>query len=100
VDQQQRTVIATGVEPRWRRDGQELFYRAANGGDLMALDISAVDGEIRPMPRLVIAAGPTPLLGYDVAADGQRFLVTRTVERRTPDLTAVVNWQEALRQPR
>jgi serine/threonine protein kinase/Tol biopolymer transport system component len=94
-----RTAIARGVEPRWRRDGQELFYRATTGGDIMALDMSAAHAAVRPMPRLLVASGQARFLDYDVTSNGQKFLVTRTVERKTPDLTAVVNWKEALRQP-
>jgi hypothetical protein len=65
-----------GIDPRWRRDGKELFY--FEGVRLMAVAI-----EPGPEPRL---GKPAPLfevspealaLGYDVMPDGQRFVMMK-----------------------
>lgn len=86
---------AGGADPRWRRDGKELFFIAA-GGMLMAMTV-ATDGAFTP-------GLPTPLFDthvnhlwddarnhYEVSRNGQRFLVTTPIEDHgTVPLTVVV----------
>jgi Tol biopolymer transport system component len=69
-----------GTQPRWRPDGRELFYLA--GGKMMAarMRISADSIESQP-PRALF---PVSRLGgtfhsYDVAPDGNRFLMLQPV---------------------
>jgi hypothetical protein len=95
---------AGGTEPRWRGDGQELFYLASDG-HIVAVSITAHRDalEIGP-PRPLFAthaAGLTlGILGghqYTVTRDGQRFLVNEPVQQEsTTPLTVVVNWRAAL----
>jgi Tol biopolymer transport system component len=88
-----------GQEPKWRRDGKELFYVA--GTSIMAVEVRT-DGagfefgaakplfEIRAMPFV-------PHSQYDVTADGQRFLVNTTIEENlTRPITVVLNWTATL----
>jgi eukaryotic-like serine/threonine-protein kinase len=89
---------AGGTEPRWRRDGKELYYIAPDG-KLMAVEVKAGTsfeaGEARPLfaTRRREPIWSADLFSYDVAADGQRFLVnTETTEAAAAPLTAVVNW--------
>jgi Tol biopolymer transport system component/DNA-binding winged helix-turn-helix (wHTH) protein len=69
-----------GTQPRWRRDGRELFYLA--GGNMMAASIrTKAEGIESESPHVVF---PVPGLSgtfysYDVAADGNRFLVLQPV---------------------
>ena len=92
-----------GADPRWRRDGKELFFIAA-GGMLTALTVGT-DGVFRPGVQ-------TPLFDtrvnhlwddarnhYDVSRDGRRFLVTRPIEDHgTVPLTVVVNGEMGQRR--
>jgi Tol biopolymer transport system component/predicted Ser/Thr protein kinase len=99
---------AGGGWPRWRRDGRELFYLAAdpdvandNPGRYRILTAVTVNGdgpdfEIMSEERL-FAAQPRPIgrldaFTYDVSADGQRFLINTAVEAAPPSITLVVNW--------
>ncbi len=92
---------AGGAEPRWRKDGRELFYIAADG-KLMAVELN---GEARFQPGT-----PNPLfqtrvsgfkgyaLHYDVSTDGKRFLVSAPVEDSASFPTIVeVNWTRRLK---
>jgi len=93
-----------GAFPVWRRDGRELFYRAADG-KLMAVPLASgsefAPGALIPLfqPR---AAGGGLGVGwfYDVAPDG-RFLINMPVERKSPPATIVLNWRAGIapRQP-
>jgi len=90
---------AGGSYPRWRGDGRELYYLARDG-TMVAVRVNgqgaefAVEGERRLFATHVATAGRSP---YDVAADGQRFLVNTIVEAVAPSpITLVVNWSAAL----
>jgi eukaryotic-like serine/threonine-protein kinase len=86
---------AGGVQPRWSRDGKELFYLSP-GGMLMAVAVSAARGTFAPGPPKPIfqtrMLGGTNDTEYDVAPDG-RFLVNETVDEAgaTP-ITVFLNW--------
>jgi WD40-like Beta Propeller Repeat len=92
-----------GSEPRWRRDGRELFYLAPDG-TLMAAAVTARSTLEIGAPRALFRAR-VPFAGslfrtnYDVTADGRRFLVNTVVEGAgaTP-ITVAVNWSVGSRR--
>lgn len=102
---------AGGFEPRWRADGRELFFLAPDR-TLMAVDVdghgaSFVSSEPRPLFRTNLAGsylgssfpGNRIRNEYDVAADGQRFLINDPVEGATAfSVRVVVNWKALLQQ--
>ena len=67
-----------GVEPRWARNGRELFFKS--GGQMMAVNVAAgpsLDiGDPRPLFPLARYRGARNRQQYDVAPDG-RFLMIR-----------------------
>jgi serine/threonine protein kinase/Tol biopolymer transport system component len=91
-----------GTQPRWRRDGKELFYLSAD------LKIMSVDVTLGPTPELSAPKALFPArviqnaIGTDeyvVTADGQRFLATAASGTTTAQpLTVVINWQEDLKK--
>jgi Tol biopolymer transport system component len=90
---------AGGTQPRWRKDGKEIYYLAP-GGQLTAAAVS-VKGDVLD----VGAASPLFSLGvtgggylYDVSADGQHFLArTEPAATAVQPLTMVQNWTAALK---
>src|SRR5262245_23256445 len=84
-----------GIGPRWRGDGKELFYHAADG-KLMAAPVKggASFEAGMPTPLFEFRAGGyliTPY--YDVTKDGQKFLINTVVETEpNAPLTVVVKW--------
>ena len=92
-----------GTQPRWKPDGRELFFVSADD-DLTA---ASVDGsgarfevkEVRPLFRVSTYLGPrVGLYGYDVSADGKRFLVNYAGETSVPRVALVVNWTAELKK--
>jgi eukaryotic-like serine/threonine-protein kinase len=88
-----------GAFPRWRRDGQELFYVGA-GNEFMATKIQAQGnvfsvGEAKSLFRESLADAASP---YDVSSDGQHFVVNSFGETLTLPLTLVENWKEFLKK--
>jgi Tol biopolymer transport system component len=88
-----------GTEPRWRRDGRELFYRSPDG-QLMVVDVQTGPSFAARAPRALFDMNVPDQAAelYDVAADGQRFLVVRREGGEWPPITVVLNWQEELKQ--
>jgi serine/threonine protein kinase/Tol biopolymer transport system component len=82
-----------GAEPRWRGDGNELFYIGASG---MLTAVPVITGTSftagTPTPLFQIhgraAISSTDAFTYDVAKDGKRFLVNRYVK---PEQIAPLN---------
>jgi serine/threonine-protein kinase len=91
--------IDGGSEPAWSRDGRTLFYR--HGDTLMSVPVrdSARFEAGRPAPavREPLLPGSGGNASYDVAPDGQRFLMLRPPEGTSvEELRLVLNWAEAL----
>jgi Tol biopolymer transport system component len=84
-----------GVEPRWRADGKELFYRAPDQR-LMAVEIQAGSGFAAGVPQPLFLGRfdvATVRNRYLPAADGRRFFTVAPLGREamTPT-TVVLNW--------
>jgi Tol biopolymer transport system component len=80
-DAARRYQISTegGSFPRWRADGKELFYFSPQQNSLMAVDVQRRDQELSlGRPHALFTLPSLALWGtlFDVAPDGQRFLVT------------------------
>ena len=87
-----------GEEPRWRRDGKELFYLAPDG-KLMATEVKTAAGfeAAFPVPlfqthaRQAISA--MDFFSYDVTGDGQKFLINTKMDMsNTAPLAVILNW--------
>jgi hypothetical protein len=86
-----------GTEPRWRGDGKEIFYLAP-GGMLTAVPVNGEEifATDTPVPLFQIQGrapiSSTDVFTYDVAKDGNRFLVDRYVKpQHVTPLTILLN---------
>jgi Tol biopolymer transport system component len=88
-----------GTLPRWRRDGKELFYLAADR-KLMAVEVKLGPAFQAGIPRpLFDSRMDTANVRYTVTRDGQRFLIpTPIVEASSTPPTVVINWPAGLRR--
>jgi Tol biopolymer transport system component/predicted Ser/Thr protein kinase len=98
--------IAGGEQPRWRGDGRELFFLAAEG-KMMSVSVKAAAGTKpsfepatpQPLFETHLAHGPADnVFEYDVTADGKRFLLDTTGSASAPMLNVVVNWDAGLKK--
>ncbi|MGE5278242.1 MAG: protein kinase domain-containing protein [Acidobacteriota bacterium] len=91
---------AGGIEPHWRADGKELYYRAPDQ-KLMAVEIKADGGNLQAGVARPLFSGrfDTSIARnrYLPSSDGQRFLVVAPLGREamTPT-TVVLNWYAGL----
>lgn len=84
-----------GRRPVWSASGDELFFW--NGDTLMVAPVSigALFEAETPLPLFVL---PGMRRGYDVTADGQRFLVhMRNPDAPAREIHVVENWLEVLK---
>jgi serine/threonine-protein kinase len=112
-DSRQQISTSGGSRPAWARNGRELFYIDHEG--LLTSVAMQVNGvHLRPGTPVRLfntsyylgaTARGYPLRGYDVSADGQRFLVLKDVIK--PDqhrddsvgrIEIVLNWFEELKR--
>jgi Tol biopolymer transport system component len=82
---------AGGFQPRWSRDGGELFYVT---GDAIAGVEVRPDGTVGVPMRLVDRANYfIKFESYDISSDGRRFLMIRRDEGSVPrQLNVILNW--------
>ena len=90
-----------GNEPVWSRNGEELFYR--NGNQMMAVEITTEPTFSAGTPSILFEGafrrGSVLRADYDIAPDGQRFVMLQ--QGGTDALTqinVVLNWFEELMQ--
>jgi Tol biopolymer transport system component len=90
-----------GTQPRWRRDGKELFYLSAVDV-IMAAPVSVSGASFSagaPSPLFKVKLGCCNGGGTDEfvpSADGQRFLVATVEEGHPVRIAVVLNWDAQL----
>jgi Tol biopolymer transport system component/DNA-binding winged helix-turn-helix (wHTH) protein len=105
-DVTRRWAVSTrgGDHPRWRADGRELYYRSPEG-DLMAVDVHAGEEFAFGAPHKLFAFKSSSVIPYNVADDGERFLIDEdlpsaqvTDAASSPEqrIHVIVNWTAGL----
>ena len=93
---------AGGTSPRWRRDGKELFFIAADKRFMavpVRIETMFEAGTPAALFQVEAREGSRGGADYDVSADGQRFLINTSVtEANLLPLTTVVNWTRDLKR--
>ncbi len=82
-----------GIEPRWSRNGRELFFFAPDNR-LMAAQVKTDSPtfEVGIIQPLFQARTMGFSYRYDVAVDGKRFLVTAGLPQDLAPITLLTNW--------
>ena len=86
---------------RWRRDGRELFYLDFDGR------VQGVPVRLSPKPEFGPAtalftittearAAIHSVLGFDVSADGNRFIIPVVTSQERPSIVVIQNWEALL----
>jgi Tol biopolymer transport system component len=86
-----------GAQPRWRRDGRELYFVGADG-TMMAVPIALDRPNPGGTPVRLFASGIVPenffyyggAAQYAVSKDGQKFIVIRSVKAGDPGSIRIV----------
>jgi len=96
--------VGGGEQPRWRRDGKELFYLSPDS-KMMAVPVTIGADFDSGTPAALFQATPRQpipiydLFVYDVSRDGQRFLIITPVkEAETAPMSVVLDWTAKLKK--
>ena len=98
-----------GSAPIWTKDGTELLFRDRDrqGGRFFSAAIHSLSPFRADAPRLLFKTknedynGGAPIRGWDVSADGRRFLLVRPLESTDKPVTVLQvaqNWFEELKR--
>jgi hypothetical protein len=90
-----------GEQPRWVRNGREIVYR--NGTKMMSVPV-----QVQPLFQ---AGKPVELFdrkfdrgvavaAYDVTADGQTFVMTRSERDNPTEIRIVIGWRASAQKPK
>jgi serine/threonine protein kinase len=91
-----------GAQPRWNKNGKEIFYVSLTSQMMAAPVRLSPDGQSLETGRpavlfpVRIAEGPVPVNDkwqYAVSPNGQRFLVNLATEGATSPITLILNWK-------
>jgi Tol biopolymer transport system component len=93
--------VGGGMEPLWRRDGKELFFRNARDG-VFAVPVATGRHFEHGTPQLLFVgtgmAHQEFYRGYDVHPDGKRFLMLHAGGDVGTELEVIFNWRTELEQ--
>lgn len=91
---------AGGLDPKWRRDGKELYFYSPQDSSITAVPVAEKGQELvlgKPVPLFQVHPYVPRLGVFDVTADGQKFLVFGdTAAASGTPLTVVMNWDADL----
>ncbi len=92
-----RVSTSGGTEPRWRRDGREIYY-ASPDNKIMAVPIELAPRFRSGAPETLFAIHPSQVGSvFEVSADGRRFLVNSVPENSgSAPLQLLLNWTRLL----
>jgi hypothetical protein len=91
-----RVTTGGGIDPRWRADGKELYFR--RGSELHVVSPFGTDGTLEAASSERLFDAVFDVRAYDVSADGQRFLINIATPEAAPRPFAVlVNLRSLLR---
>ncbi len=88
-----------GNFPRWARNGREIFY--TNGDKMMSVPVETQPAFRAGTPRVLFQTASDLGVGnYDVAPDGQHFLMLKQEEASTSptELNVTLNWFDELKR--
>jgi eukaryotic-like serine/threonine-protein kinase len=93
--------VGGGLEPLWRRDGAELFFRNPRG-DMYAVPVGPGRQFEHGAPRLLFSRPGMALQefyrSYDVHPDGKRFLMLNSGDAEATRLSVIFNWRPGLQR--
>jgi eukaryotic-like serine/threonine-protein kinase len=89
-----------GEQPRWARDGQEIFYR--NGTKMFSVSVQTQGSFAAGKPAELFDASfdqGGAVDGYDVTPDAKAFLMTRSERPNPTEIRVVIGWPQEIAAP-
>jgi hypothetical protein len=85
-----------GVNPRWRRDGRELYYVSPDN-KLMAVSVSASGDALRfGIPLILLNTRLRGIYNFAIGPDGGFLMPSQPEGEPAPPMKVVVHWETEL----
>jgi Tol biopolymer transport system component len=88
----ERVSSGGGSDPRWSRDGQELFFR--RGSEIHVATPALGRGQNAVAATSTLFKTELPPRSFDASPDGKGFLLSLPAATPPPPATIVLNWME------
>jgi Tol biopolymer transport system component len=88
-----------GAQPKWSRDGKELYYATSTSRTVYAVPVREASGALQfgtPQPLVTNAA--TQQFFYDVSPDGKKVLQNMASQQVSQSVTVVTNFPAGLKK--
>ena len=90
---------AGGTSPRWRGDGRELFFlSSAPNRQVMSVQVTTGETFTAGTPAPLFKVELRSSLDFEVARDGQRFIINTNAGVPATPLTVVTGWARNLKR--
>jgi len=87
-----------GTQPRWSKDGKELFYMDL-AFNLLVVPVTNAGGALQfGAAQTLVKTWSAPQVFYDVAPDGKKFLLDRVAQQVSQSVTVVTNFTAGLKK--
>jgi len=91
--------VSGGEQPRWSRDGREIFYRLGSKMMSVAVETRPAFSARRPVELFDVEYDRGgAVAGYDATPDGKIFVMTKSEQPNPTEVHVVMNWLEELKQ--
>ena len=89
-----------GEQPRWARNGREIFYRSGTKMMSVAVQLPSFQAgkAVELFDRKFDRGGA--VAAYDVTADGQMFVMTRSEHDNPTEIRVVIGWPASAQKPK
>jgi serine/threonine protein kinase len=88
-----------GSQPKWSRDGKELYYANDISRVLSAVPVSEVNGALQfGAAKALVTAPATQQFIYDVSPDGKKILLNVVSQQVNQSVTVITNFTAGLRK--
>jgi Tol biopolymer transport system component len=88
----ERVSSGGGSDPRWSRDGQELFFRRES--EIHVAVPASGRGQNAVATTSIVFRTEVAARSFDVAPDGRRFLLTLPAAAPPPPATLILYWHQ------
>jgi hypothetical protein len=88
-----------GAQPKWSRDGKELYYANSTSRTVFAVPVKEANGALQfgaAQPLVTNAA--TQQFFYDVSPDGKKVLLNMASQQVSQSVTVVTNFAAGLKK--
>lgn len=88
-----------GTQPKWSRDGKELYYAKGTSRTVFAVPVKEANGALQfGAPQSLVTNAATQQFFYDVSPDSKKILLNVASQQVSQSVTVVTNFTAGLKK--